>query len=68
MEPNRSLYKSVLLDIVSWESRERRENILRKVPRAVAFVGIVCLTLLEYAVFGCYVGVVITPYNRCVSM
>jgi len=26
MERNRSLYKSVLLDIVSWESRERRGN------------------------------------------
>jgi len=43
MERNRSLYKSVLLDIVSWESRERRGNILRKVPRAVCTMDCICL-------------------------
>ena len=43
MEHNRSLYKSVLFDIVNWESRERRGYILRKVPRAVCKMDCICL-------------------------
>jgi len=43
MERNRSLYNSVLLDIVNWESRERRGNILRKVPMAVCKMDCICL-------------------------
>ena len=42
IERNRSLYKSVLLDIVSWESREMG-NILRKVPMAVYKMDCICL-------------------------